>query len=1021
MDASAYLSNAILTQEYRQVLELLDSTDQSLGKSLWGLEKRFFLLQALDGLERQKALLSEIRSAARSPIVDFMAFFFSLRSEESVAPDTFRNQLFDLFSDRNPDDPFRLYAFFRLCDLWDAPDLHKSAWILRMEQPSSVIDYYETFVRLGTSLLVAGSQPDAAVVNAMTTVAALIDDIRTRRVCALAAGRGNFPADQAPSAVQKTLNLWYAGRYEEAIEAGESPAARADTDALLATVFAEGEAGRASTAQPKSVLRSRLKHLLHTVAEKSANYDEAFTTVLRITQNLHDTHFAASVAHCARELMSPIPSQNDALEKRAAIERWSSATEADVVRADVPAQERASELSSLSSLELALEAAWNRSDYEAIIHELSAPVTPASNRHRHYVWRTVANALIAAHLLGRAVEYIVEKYILDSSSIQMLPITMCVVSLTDSDTAALSGNISLPILLELFSRHIEDRPTELRHAHEDFLTAHRLEKASQLSSLAMKFDRAHLVYYLRYVSVPRTIQLSFANSREVEQERVAICTFLKQLDPGQAGAYDAEIREITRRQSISQGLQQVEQSKIWIDQEPLKHWAEKHLQEDFNRYRALRAAGITRVGRHADSAKSSSSESPSGEVPAIPDDEVGALLMRIVRQFVYQCFMHKQHGLDSYLSLRIRHGALSGQLRAPLEGEKIVTLQREPGSGEYIPNRYWQERLATLDIEMALAVDARLRQFSKEFDALIEKFARDYVQIQSDLHPDGLFKAVLSPSEVMLAGLDVHPDTTFDSFIDLCVSVFWDGVDESLRSIREYIDGPLLRDMNAIFLSLVRDVEQITRHFSTSELDNAIRNAQTRARHALEQVKTWFQQPKPLQPSFMTFQSLVDIGLQAVKNMYHDFTPEVVYELDEELPLFFQLQKFTDIFMIVFDNIWRHCGVRSPRINVKASFERDYLNIEVVNELADDVINARNKERVEEIQKRILEGTYHRAVSSEGGTGLMKIRNIVGSDSGAVPKMLFGFRGSNQFYLQIYLPSTILEMVGRNSDENPDS
>jgi hypothetical protein len=552
--------------------------------------------------------------------------------------------------------------------------------------------------------------------------------------------------------------------------------------------------------------------------------------------------------------------------------------------------------------------------------------------------------------------------------------------------------------------------------------AHGLEKASQLSSLAMKFDRNHLVYYLRYVSVPRTIQLSFANSRQVEEERVAICTVLKQLDPAHAGAYDAEIREITRRQSISHGLQQVEQSKIWIDQEPLKHWAEKHLQEDFNRYRALRAAGINRPPKQGPGAsKSSLIAQPAGEVPEIPQDEQGALLMRIVRQFVYQCFMHKQHGLDSYLSLRIRHGALSGQLRAPLEAEKIVTLQKEPGSGEYIPNRHWLGRLASRDPDMAVAVDVRLRQFSKEFDSLVETFARDYVQIQSDLHPDGLFQAVLSPSEVILAGLDVHPDTTFESFIDLCVSVFWDGVDDSLRSIREHIDGPLLRDMNAIFLSLVRDVERITWQFSTPELDNAIRNAQTHARHALEQVKTWFQQPKPLQSSFMTFQSLVDIGLQAVKNMYHDFTPEVVYELDDELPLFFQLQKFTDIFMIVFDNIWRHCGMRRPHIHVKASLANDHLNIEVVNELANNVVNPRNKARIEEIRTRILEGTYHRAVSSEGGTGLMKIRNIVGSDSTEVPKMLFGFRGNDEFYIQIQLPSTILEMAdGRVVDENPN-
>lgn len=139
--------------------------------------------------------------------------------------------------------------------------------------------------------------------------------------------------------------------------------------------------------------------------------------------------------------------------------------------------------------------------------------------------------------------------------------------------------------------------------------------------------------------------MRFAKSRDVEDERVAICTFLKQLDPVHVGAYGAEIREITRGQSISQGLQQ-ELSKIWIDQEPLKNWAEKHVQEA--RFRALCAAGTSSPAKSTQSpSKGSVMPQPASDVPEVPADELGALLMRIVSQFVYQSFMHRQHGLDS--------------------------------------------------------------------------------------------------------------------------------------------------------------------------------------------------------------------------------------------------------------------------------------------------------------------------------------------------------------------------------------
>ena len=583
----------------------------------------------------------------------------------------------------------------------------------------------------------------------------------------------------------------------------------------------------------------------------------------------------------------------------------------------------------------------------------------------------------------------------------------------------LAAKISLPILFELFSRQVEDRPTELRYTHEDFLRAHGVDRASDLSKLALQFERSHLIYYLRYVSVVRTMQLSFASTREVEEERVAICTVLKQLDPAHAGAYDAEIREITRRQIISQGLQQVEQSKIWIDQEPLKHWAERHLKEDFGRYVALRAAGVRSPTQVPTLGKSPIPPEAEANIPEVPSDEAGALLLRIVSQFVSQCFLHGQHGLDSYLSLRVRHGVLSGQLRAPLEAEKIVTLQKERGSGDYVPNRYWLRRLSDIDPQMAILVDLRLQQFSRDFDSLIEGFAKDYIQIQTDAHPKGLFKPMLSRSEVMLAGLDVHSDTTFDSFTDLCTSLFWESVEDSLKPIRDHLDGPVLRDLNALFISLLKEVESITSQVATPELDNAIRNAQTHARHALEQVKLWFQQPKPLQPSFMNFQSLADISMQAVKNMYRDFGPDVTYTIDGNLPLFFQLQKFTDILIILLDNVWRHCGMRSPKIEIKASLLQEGLQIEVINELAAGVVTSKSETRVNEIRERIAEGRYHRAVSSEGGTGLMKIRNIVGSDSGNAPKVDFGFRGETQFYAQLQLPSTVVDM-DRTGEEQRD-
>jgi hypothetical protein len=1032
-------SKVLLTQSFAAITNSLASIETDCGVSMWSVERRLAVLQLHKGLEAQKSYLATVRDHSRSATVGFFAHFISQRNEETTNPDRFRSQLVELLPTWTTSRDFQQYALYRLADYW-SPDLETIATLLRSEYTSPIVDYYEMFIRLASRAVCDRAISREPLLAALERVSGLIEDERIKKLLYIGSSSAPYLSDLACSPTL-SMDLWHAGDWPGALAIAETPAERDDPDAIIASVLSGGEIQGEQDESADGTLRFRLRSLLSCIAEKRANHEDAYLEILRIAANLQDTHFAASSAHFATTLMSPDPRPGDALAHRAfvnvdGLRPWmlrfvsdeqrqelldvlmsagghTPSIEAESLRANLVDHRFATSLSNVSKLEAMLDAAWDRADFSAIANDTFRG--SISTRHKQYVWRLVANALLSLRQMERCVDYIVKCYTADTSSYRLMPVQRCVNSLDENAITSLASHISYPILLDLFSRHVEDRPTELRYAHEDFLAAHGIERPSQITALAWTFDELQLIYYLRYVCIPRVMQLSitFANSKEVEDERVAVCTFLKQLDTGHAGVYDAEIREVTRRQSIFLGLRQVEQSKIWIDQEPLKQWAQKTLLESFGRYQALRAAGITATMQDRSTAIKliSQPEPKAAEVPDVPTDEAGALLMRIVSQFISQCFHNRQHGLDSYLSLRIRHGALSGQMRAPLEAEQIITLQKEPGSGDYVPNQHWLDLLWSLNPDMALAVDARLRKFSKEFDSLIDTFTKEYIQIQSADRPRGLFTAGFAPAQVVLMGSDIHADTTFESFLDLCLSVFWDSVDQSLEAVRDHIDSTLLPEMNTLFISLLRDLDAATAFFPTPELDNAVRNAQTRARHALEQAKDWFRQSKPLAPTMMPFRSLVEISLQAVKNMYHEFDPDVTYDIDEDLPLFIQVQKFTDILIIVFDNIWRHCGIRGrPRVWVAAHLNENYIHIEITNDVGEGVVNATTESRIVGINKKISEGMYHGAVSSEGGTGLMKIRNIAGAESTAMVRLDFGFRSGNLFYVDLKLPSTVVQV-----------
>ena len=63
---------------------------------------------------------------------------------------------------------------------------------------------------------------------------------------------------------------------------------------------------------------------------------------------------------------------------------------------------------------------------------------------------------------------------------------------------------------------------------------------------------------------------AFTSSREVIEERRAVCAALKDFDAPQVPAYDNEIYEITNQIVIADGLRLVDSSRIHVDVEAMR-------------------------------------------------------------------------------------------------------------------------------------------------------------------------------------------------------------------------------------------------------------------------------------------------------------------------------------------------------------------------------------------------------------------------------------------------------------------
>jgi hypothetical protein len=115
----------------------------------------------------------------------------------------------------------------------------------------------------------------------------------------------------------------------------------------------------------------------------------------------------------------------------------------------------------------------------------------------------------------------------------------------------------------------------------------------------------------------------------------------------------------------------------------------------------------------------------------LPKNEASDLLILMFSKLFLECLTNPEHGLDCYLSIRIRHGALSGQLRGPLEEEKIIT-QRAGATQLYKRNDYWLDKFNYLDGGSVEQLNALLATFSHDYDEVIDTFVSERVQVQSD-------------------------------------------------------------------------------------------------------------------------------------------------------------------------------------------------------------------------------------------------------------------------------------------------
>ncbi|MFL9882876.1 hypothetical protein PQR66_07560 [Paraburkholderia agricolaris] len=513
-----------------------------------------------------------------------------------------------------------------------------------------------------------------------------------------------------------------------------------------------------------------------------------------------------------------------------------------------------------------------------------------------------------------------------------------------------------------------------------------LYKCSTLAELLEKNSRDdfRVPFILWNVMIPRNLRLvSFLKTPEsVDTARLGVCQALLDIKNIDTDAVVAEIRRITEARLVQKVELEIESARIFADKLGIKRWTEKECQEEFLRLKNSRIANLA----------------PSMDEIKLLISSIGEENMKLDVSFERQqedplfalgasilntCFWKQDDGLDHFLSLRIRHGSLSGYLRAPLEKARLVSQGKFEESAIQTE---WRASLESSGAQAAHSALTHLAVFQENFDTLIEGLRKDYIQIISKEHPKGLFKNGLHKPVWAIFHAKWEQCESFDRFFELCWEAFEIALETSLDSVRKHLSDTFTRECEGLFESLRRGIDACELlNPVNANLIGSINDAVRGLQEAVGVVTNWFVPFEQAQQEVeLRFEQILDVSRRVFANARPRFALEVVENAPSASIAFMSrlLPRISDALFIIFDNAYRHSGfVDGAKLTVNWTWAQEsdgrvVLALRVENQLhpskdLDEVIRG-----LRQVKAKLSGQAFHDALVMEGGTGLVKLARI---------------------------------------------
>jgi len=1034
-----------LTQQFDKALSSLKRIEKEFGYSLWLIENYFSLFQEYYGLEKQKEYRKKLSdNKSISGIVRYLSYLYSVRAEPNVSFELYDELINDTAKMEDFRDEFSQYILFKL-NSFGTINIENYLGILFHESNSSIIDRYLTFIRIIHLLLSKNPTKDIidSCIKSLSLLVGKINDKKIINLEYLLDLRADIFIDSTSREILKILDNYTIGNYQKSIDLCKNLLLK-DPSLIEVYEILVKSAVRLKNYDSDSVkphFQSKIyDYLIDLVITNTKAHESTYDLLKIITVNPLTSWAMQLYSLLIKENSSIVELPSNSASTLSELNSYPSNPRlSNIFHSDKSSKKYLSRLRDIygesptidmfDSLFIPLSKSSILIDsiglpnsrllkYKAInlikTGEFKSSIEILSNLLKSQDPLTAIDSIylnIKCFILTRQFEecinITVDSCLTNENLYVKLPIRKIISLLEDNKESVSNKNIALPIIYDIYSKWIDrDRDFKIFIAYEDFLIENGLRMPSEIIPLIDSFDRPKLIYFLKNICIPKVMDSSefFESTEEVEQERIKVCQILRDIDSDNDIIYYDEIKSITQKLWIDKGLRAIEGSKIYVDVEGVKKSTEKKLRESYNRYIDL----ISKTGISDDTNYVTIEINKElGYEVRLPSDEKSNLFFKMTETIRDEFVSSNEHGLDGYLSVGIRHGTLSGQLRGPLESANLIT--QKDTSGKYLDNEYIRELYDYVDIETIVKLDNRLKMFSQDIDLLIEILKKRWIQIVTEKKStQGLFDFTITLNDYEKLQSQIIPETKYEDFFEIILNYLWSLTEKSLKEIRHHISTTLKTGFNNIFQELLKNIENMTPNYSFPELTASIRTLNTTTQYEIDKIANWFRRTQSTEIDSYFIDLAFDIGIEMIKNIYPTKNLNIIKSIHIGNALKgYTLKSLVDIIFILFDNIIKHSKIQDGKTDVMITVSNNYgkLCLDIKNQISEQYNIELQKNKIERVKRFINKAKFLDKVRNEGGTGFYKIKKIINFDLGCKHTIDFFYTDDYNFKVIIKIYS----------------